>query len=117
MIFADRIDAGRSLAEHLMHLRDRDVVVMGLPRGGVPVAAELANALNAPLDVILVRKLGVPSRPELGMGAIGENGVRVLDIEVVQSVGITSDEIARVEAHIAKVQKHRSAADDIFKRT
>jgi putative phosphoribosyl transferase len=98
VIFADRIDAGRRLAEHLMHLRDRDVVVVGLPRGGVPVAAEVAKALDAPLDVILVRKLGVPSQPELGMGAIGENGVRVLDAEVVQSVGITSDEIARVEA-------------------
>jgi putative phosphoribosyl transferase len=81
-----------------MYLRDRDVVVVGLPRGGVPVAAEVAKALDAPLDVILVRKLGVPSQPELGMGAIGENGVRVLDAEVVQSVGITSDEIARVEA-------------------
>ena len=81
-----------------MHLRDRDVVVVGLPRGGVPVAAEVAKALNAPLDVILVRKLGVPSQPELGMGAIGENGVRVLNAEVVQLADVTSDEIARVEA-------------------
>ena len=98
MIFADRIDGGRSLAGRLMHLRDRDVVVVGLPRGGVPVAAEVANALNAPLDVILVRKLGVPSRPELAMGAIGEDGVRVLNDEVVQLAGVTADEIARVEA-------------------
>lgn len=98
MIFADRIDAGRSLAEHLMHLRGRDVVVVGLPRGGVPVAAEVAKALNAQLDVILVRKLGVPSHPELGMGAIGENDVRVLNSEVVQSAGVTSDEIDRIEA-------------------
>ncbi len=98
MIFVDRMDGGRSLAGRLMHLRDRNVVVVGLPRGGVPVAAEVAKALNAPLDVILVRKLGVPSRPELGMGAIGENGVRVLNDEVVRSVGVTSDQIAQVEA-------------------
>lgn len=98
MIFVDRVDGGRSLAAHLMHLRDKDVVVVGLPRGGVPVAAEVAKALNAPLDVILVRKLGVPSQPELGMGAIGENGVRVLNAEVVQLAGVTSDEIVRVES-------------------
>lgn len=95
MIFADRIDGGRSLAERLIHLRDRDVVVVGLPRGGVLVAAEVAKALNAPLDVILVRKLGVPSRPELGMGAIGEDGVRVLNAEVIQLTGVTSEEIDR----------------------
>ena len=98
MIFEDRVDGGRSLAARLMHLRDKDVVVVGLPRGGVPVAAEVAKALNAPLDVILVRKLGVPSQPELAMGAIGENGVRVLNAEVVQLAGVTSDEIVRVEA-------------------
>jgi len=98
MIFADRVDGGRSLATRLMHLRDKNVVVVGLPRGGVPVAAEVAKALNAPLDVILVRKLGVPSQPELAMGAIGENGVRVLNAEVVQLAGVTSEEIARVEA-------------------
>lgn len=98
MIFVDRIDGGRRLAERLMHLRDEDVVVVGLPRGGVPVAAEVATALNAPLDVILVRKLGVPSQPELAMGAIGESNVRVLNDEIVQMVGVTSGEIARVEA-------------------
>ncbi len=98
MIFVDRVDGGRSLAGRLMHLLDRDVVVVGLPRGGVPVAAEVAKALNAPLDVILVRKLGVPSHPELGMGAIGENGVRVLNAEVVQLTGVTADEIERIEA-------------------
>ena len=98
MIFVDRVDGGRSLAAHLMHLHDKDVVVVGLPRGGVPVAAEVAKALNAPLDVILVRKLGVPSQPELGMGAIGENGVRVLNAEVVQLAGVTSDEIVRAES-------------------
>lgn len=98
MIFADRIDGGRRLAEHLVHLRDKHVVVVGLPRGGVPVAAVVATALKAPLDVILVRKLGVPTQPELGMGAIGEDDVRVLNDEVVQLTGVTADEIVRVEA-------------------
>ena len=96
MIFVDRIDGGRKLAERLMHLRDRDVVVVGLPRGGVPVAAVVAKALNAPLDVILVRKLGVPSQPELAMGAIGEDGVRELNADVVQLTGVTPEEIDRV---------------------
>lgn len=107
MIFVDRIDGGRSLAERLMHLRDRGVVIVGLPRGGVPVAAEVAKALNAPLDVILVRKLGVPSQPELAMGAIGESGVRVLNGEIVQMVGVTSAEIARVEARERKELERR----------
>lgn len=98
VIFTDRLAGGRSLAERLMHLRNKDVVVVGLPRGGVPVAAVVAKALNAPLDVILVRKLGVPSQPELAMGAIGEDDVRVLNDEVVQLTGVTGDEIARVEA-------------------
>lgn len=96
MIFVDRIDGGRRLAERLMHLLNSNVVVVGLPRGGVPVAAEVANALNAPLDVILVRKLGVPSQPELAMGAIGEDGVRELNAEVVQLTGVTREEIDRV---------------------
>ena len=81
-VFADRVDAGRRLAERFAHLRGADVVVVGLPRGGVPVAAEVATALGAPLDVIVVRKLGVPFQPELGMGAIGEDGVRVVNDEV-----------------------------------
>ena len=85
MLFRDRRDAGEQLAVRLAHLRDRDVVVLGLPRGGVPVAAEVADALHAPLDVILVRKLGVPNQPELGMGAIGEDGTRVLDEHIVRA--------------------------------
>ena len=72
--FRDRVDAGRRLAERLRHLRGEDAVVLGLPRGGVPVAAEVARALDAPLDVIVVRKLGVPFQPELAMGAVGEGG-------------------------------------------
>ncbi len=96
--FANRVDAGRRLAAELDHLRSEPCVVLGLPRGGVPVAAEVARALDAPLDVIVVRKLGVPYQPELGMGAIGEDGVRVLNDEIVRGARITEDEIAAVEA-------------------
>jgi putative phosphoribosyl transferase len=98
MIFRDRAAAGRRLAAELRHLRDDDVVVVGLPRGGVPVAAEVAKALRAPLDVIVVRKLGVPFQPEVGMGAIGENGVRVVNDEMVRLAGVTGRELAAVEA-------------------
>ncbi|HET9609084.1 MAG TPA: phosphoribosyltransferase family protein [Acidimicrobiales bacterium] len=97
MLFADRIDAGRRLAERLGHLRDADPVVLALPRGGVPVAYQVAEALDAPLDVIVVRKLGVPFQPELGMGAIGEDGVRIVNPEVVRAARVTDDEIAAVE--------------------
>ena len=97
-MFRDRADAGEQLAEHLTHLRGDDVVVVGLPRGGVPVADRVARVLGAPLDVILVRKLGVPSQPELGMGAIGEDGVRILDDEIVRRARVTPDQLATVEA-------------------
>ena len=98
MRFADRHDAGRRLAERLRALATDEPVVLGLPRGGVPVAVEVARALAAPLDVILVRKLGVPSRPELAMGAIGEDGVRVVDATLVERLGISERALARVEA-------------------
>lgn len=98
MRFTDRTEAGRRLAQELTHLRGADVVVVGLPRGGVPVAAEVASALGAPLDVIVVRKLGVPAQPELGMGAIGEDGVRILNPEVLRVTGASADDVARVEA-------------------
>lgn len=97
MRFADRAEAGRVLAARLDHLRGEDLVVLGLPRGGVPVAYEVARALGAPLDVIVVRKLGVPAQPELGMGAIGENGVRIINREVVTAAGVTQAEIEAVE--------------------
>jgi predicted phosphoribosyltransferase len=88
-IFRDRKDAGRRLAEDLMEYAPReDVVVLGLPRGGVPVAYEVANALGAPLDIFLVRKLGLPGHEELAMGAIASGGVRVLNPEVVQALDI-----------------------------
>lgn len=98
MRFVDRRDAGRRLAGLLAHLADEDVVVLGLPRGGVPVAFEIATALSAPLDVIVVRKLGAPYQPELAMGALGEGGVRIIDEGVVRSVGATEADIAAIEA-------------------
>ncbi len=97
MRFMDRTDAGQALARSLDHLRGTDLVVLGLPRGGVPVAYEVAKALGAPLDVIVVRKLGVPYQPELAMGAIGEGGIRVSNDEVIRRGGITPHEIAAVE--------------------
>ena len=96
-LFRDRRDAGQRLAGRLEHLRREDPIVVGLPRGGVPVAAEIARVLDAPLDVIVVRKLGVPHQPELGMGAIGEDGVRVLNDELIRLAGVQPDEIAAVE--------------------
>ncbi|HSA51213.1 MAG TPA: phosphoribosyltransferase family protein [Yinghuangia sp.] len=98
MFFHDRADAGRQLADRLEHLRDSDPIVLGLPRGGVPVAAQVAAALAAPLDVLVVRKLGVPFQPELAMGAIGEGGARVLNEGLVRDFGISDDEVAAVEA-------------------
>lgn len=97
MLFIDRAAAGRKLAERLEHLRDEDVVVAGLPRGGVAVAAEVAQALGAPLDVILVRKLGVPRWPELAIGAIAESGVRVVDERATDDEGIGREALAEVE--------------------
>jgi putative phosphoribosyl transferase len=98
MPFFDRADAGRRLAMLLEHLRGQDVVVVGLPRGGVPVAFEVARTLGAPLDVIVVRKLGVPFQPELGMGAIGEGGALVIDKRVQVAAGVSAEELAAVEA-------------------
>ncbi|MFF8595514.1 phosphoribosyltransferase family protein [Streptomyces sp. NPDC015220] len=97
MLFTDRPEAGRRLGARLAHLAGQDVVVLGLPRGGVPVAAEVAAALHAPLDLCLVRKLGVPTQPELAMGAIGEDGVRVIDDVVVRGARVPARALARVE--------------------
>jgi putative phosphoribosyl transferase len=97
-MFSDRVEAGRRLAEHLTAFENRDdVVVLGLPRGGVPVAYEVASRLNAPLDMIVVRKLGVPYQPELAMGAIGEDGVRILDARIMSMAGISEHELESVE--------------------
>lgn len=108
--FADRAEAGRLLAERLRDHRiseeGPDVVVLGLPRGGVPVAYEVARALGAPLDVLVVRKLGVPSQPELAFGAIGEGGVRVLNDQVVRRAGVSAAAMAAVEeAELAELHR------------
>ncbi|MEW5855634.1 MAG: phosphoribosyltransferase family protein, partial [Myxococcota bacterium] len=96
-LFRDRVHAGVKLAEMLQHHAARtDVVVLGLPRGGVPVAAEVARRLGTPLDIFLVRKLGAPSRPELAVGALAADGVRVIHDELVQRLGITPEELAEV---------------------
>lgn len=98
IVFRDRADAGRRLAAVLSELRDAHPVVLGLPRGGVPVAAQVAIALEAPLDVVLVRKLGVPSQPELAVGAIGEGDVRVVNDDVRRSARVDEHDLALVEA-------------------
>lgn len=95
--FADRRDAGRQLADVVGALSLGDAVVLGLPRGGVPVAAEVARAIRAPLDVLVVRKLGLPDRPEVAMGAVGEDGAEVVNEDVVGMAGITAVEFAAVE--------------------
>ena len=96
-LYDDRVDAGRQLARRLEYLSGQDVVVLGLPRGGVPVAFEVAQALRAPLDVLVVRKLGVPFQPELAFGAIGEDGVRVLNDSVVRETHLDGDDMDAVE--------------------
>jgi predicted phosphoribosyltransferase len=95
--FPNRTEAGRSLADKLREYANRrDVIVFGLPRGGVPVAFEVAHALHVPLDVFVVRKLGVPWQPELAMGAIASGGVPLLNPEIVQQFGISEREVQDV---------------------
>ena len=109
--YRDRRDAGRRLAAALDEYRGReDVIVLALPRGGVPVAAEVASALGAPLDVFLVRKLGVPGFEELAMGAIASGGVRVLNDDVVAEAGVPPDVIDRVARQQQVVLDERAAA-------
>ena len=109
MIFASRDDAGQQLAKRLEHLRGEPVVVLGLPRGGIPVAAQVAHALGAPLDVIVVRKIGVPFQPELAMGAVGEDGVRVAERHVIRASAIKPEEFAAAEAREQATVNARAA--------
>jgi putative phosphoribosyl transferase len=109
MRFRDRSDAGQQLGARLRYLRGEDVVVLGLPRGGVAVAAEVARIIAAPLDVILVRKLGVPVQPELGMGAIGEGGARVINRDVVTYARVSDADLAAVEERERAELQRRAA--------
>src|SRR5258708_4372089 len=96
-LFADRHEAGIELASRLRTYRGRsDLVVLALPRGGVPVAFEIAEALDAPLDIFVVRKLGMPGHPEFAMGAIASGGVRVLNTDVVRSYRIPNGAVEAV---------------------
>ena len=109
--FYNRVEAGRILAEKLSGYADRpDVLVLGLPRGGVPVAAEVAKALNAPLDILLVRKLGVPGNEELAMGAIAAGGIRIVNAEVADSMRIADDVMDKVAAREQRELERREQA-------
>ncbi len=109
--FRDRREAGRALARRLNFYAGRaDVIVLALPRGGVPVASEIAQALKAPLDVFLVRKLGLPGHEELAMGAIASGGSGVLDSEMVRVYRVSEEEVARVIAQERRELARREAA-------
>ena len=95
-MFRDRFEAGRRLGKRLFPLSSAEVVVLGLPRGGVPVAFEVATVLGAPLDVVVVRKLGASFQPELAMGAIGEDGAQVLNLEVLALIGVEQSQFAAI---------------------
>ena len=117
--FRDRRAAGRLLAERVRSEHGGDIVVVGLPNGGVPVAAEVARAVEVPLEVIVVRRIGIPFQPLLGMGAVGEGGVRALDEVLAARVGVTQQEIAaaeslavaKLESHVARYRGGRPAPD------
>jgi putative phosphoribosyl transferase len=109
--FRNRAEAGRALARALSRYAGRDdVVVLALPRGGVPVAYEVAKELGSPLDVFLVRKLGVPGHEELAMGAIASGGVLVLDERVLRWLGISEDQIQKTLARELEELRRREAA-------
>lgn len=109
-MFADRTDAGRRLAERLVHLKDRKPVVLALPRGGVPVAAAIAEALDAPLDLVMVRKIGAPTQPELAVGAVVD-GIRprtVLNADIVESLQISETYIAaETQRQLREIERRR----------
>ncbi|TVP69883.1 MAG: phosphoribosyltransferase [Nitriliruptor sp.] len=107
MRFTDRVDAGERLAAVLDAYAGEDVVVLALPRGGVPVATEVARALKAPLDVIGVRKLGAPSQPEFGIGAIAEGGIRVVDDDSASAAGLDKEAISALEQRERKELQRR----------
>ncbi len=113
MYFRDRVEAGHVLARNLESYKDKpNVLVLGLPRGGVPVAHEVARQLNAPLDVFIVRKLGVPGHEELGMGAIATGGIRILNDSVIEQLGIPPK---TVELVTAKEQEELARRERLYR--
>jgi putative phosphoribosyl transferase len=115
MLFQNRTEAGRVLAQSLAAYADReDVVVLALPRGGVPVGYEVAQALDAPLDVFLVRKLGVPGREELALGAVASGGIYVLNEDVIEALGISRETISEIAGQQKREleQRERAYRDD-----
>ena len=114
MIFGDRHDAGRRLGTQLESLASERPVVLAIPRGGVPVAAEVARTLGAPLDVLAVRKLGAPGHPEFGIGAIAEGGIAVLDPDGATASGATEahleDMIERESTELRRRAMHTAAS-------
>jgi predicted phosphoribosyltransferase len=108
--FKDRLDAGRKLAAALVKYKDQQPVVLALPRGGVPVAAEVASALNAPLDLVLVRKIGVPDEPELAMGAVVDGGTPIVvrNEDVIRLAGIDEADFKAVcDRELAEIERRR----------
>ncbi|HYB23744.1 MAG TPA: phosphoribosyltransferase, partial [Solirubrobacteraceae bacterium] len=117
-VFADRRDAGRRLAALLERFRDERPVILGIPRGGVPVAAEVAQALRAPLDVVLVRKIGAPRNPEYAIGAVAEGGVHFVDETPARALGLTDAEVQALIAHAereldAQTARYRGAREPV----
>jgi putative phosphoribosyl transferase len=109
VIFRDRIDAGRRLGEALEHLKDEDVVVLGIPRGGVEVAAEVARRYGWPLETVIPRKVGAPGNPELGLGAIAP-GVRVLDERMIRTLAVSEEYLERAITQEEEEIRRRSEA-------
>ncbi|MEU4345104.1 phosphoribosyltransferase family protein [Nocardia sp. NPDC023852] len=108
MVYSDRASAGRTLGALLEHLRTSNPLVLGLPRGGVPVAAAVREVIGGDLDILLVRKLGVPWQPELAMGAVGEDGVRVLNPDVLSHTAVSPRRLASIEnAERAELERRR----------
>src|SRR5215211_3587881 len=107
ILFEDRVDAGRQLAERLAPYAEERPVVFALPRGGVPVGAEVSRSLGAPLEVIVSRKIGAPGQPEFGIGAVAPGGVRILNERVVRALGIPGDYLDQVSARESEEVERR----------
>lgn len=112
--FEDRREAGKALGQALLTLKGSDVTILGLPRGGVPVAYEVAKILEAPLDVIISRKLGAPENEELAIGAVSENGKRILDDQAAFLLGISEEEVNRITA---KEMEELSRRADLYRES